>query len=197
MKRIGITGGIGSGKSIVSRVLEAMGYPVYDADKMAKALYFKTPIKIAVQALLGTNSYFPDGRLNTAFISSKVFSNGALLKALEQILHPAVKQDFMEWQSQQANHTLLFKESALLFEKHLHTELDAVILVVCDKARRIERVKARDHVSEAEVLERMAKQWPDEKKMELTQLIVKNDEELLVLPQIVEILRLLEHDVLK
>jgi dephospho-CoA kinase len=197
MKRIGITGGIGSGKSIVARVLEAMGYPVYDADKMAKALYFKAPIKVAVQALLGDNSYFQDGRLNTAFISSKVFSNADLLKALEEILHPAVKQDFMEWQSQQVNHPLIFKESALIFEKHLQTELDAVILVVCDMEKRIERVKVRDHISEAEVLERMQKQWPDEKKMELTQLIVKNDEESLVLPQVVEILRILEPNILK
>jgi dephospho-CoA kinase len=189
MKRVGITGGIGSGKSVVSKVLETMGYPVYDSDKMAKALYFKPSIKMAVQALLGNNSYLPDGRLNTAFISSKVFTNASLLKELEHILHPAVKEDFMEWQNQHANYPILFKESALVFEKQLHHELDAVILVVCDKALRIDRVIARDHISEQEVLERMAKQWTDEQKMEWTQLIVKNDEKTLVLPQVIEILR--------
>ncbi len=195
MKRVGITGGIGSGKSIVSKILETMGYPVYDSDKMAKALYFKPNIKIAVQALLGHNSYLHDGRLNTAFISSKVFTDASLLKELEHVLHPAVKEDFMDWQNRHANHPILFKESALVFEKQLHHELDAVILVVCDKALRIDRVKVRDSISEQEVIARMAKQWTDEQKMEWTKLIVKNDDKTLVLPQVIEILRQLERKV--
>jgi dephospho-CoA kinase len=188
MKLVGITGGIGSGKSLVSKVLTTMGYAVYDSDQCAKDLYFKATIKEEVIQLLGQHSYHIDGSLNKAYIASLVFSNDQLLKSLEAILHPAVKQDFKEWQQLHQNSTILFKESALIFEKQLNKDLDAVILVTSDEQERIKRIIERDHISEEEVRMRMSKQWNDEQKAKYTNLIVKNDEFSMVLPQIIQIL---------
>ncbi len=192
MKLVGITGGIGSGKSLVSKILETMGYAVYDSDLQAKALYFKTAIKQEVVALLGPHSYHTDGSLNKAFIGAKVFSDQHLLHQLEDILHPAVKQDFLDWQTQHQHSTILFKESALIFEKQLNKDLDAVILVVSSMEARMQRLMQRDHVTEVEIRARMDKQWSDAEKLKQTQLVVKNDEESLILPQIIEILRKIE-----
>jgi dephospho-CoA kinase len=188
MKLVGITGGIGSGKSTVSKVLETMGYAVYDSDKRAKELYFKPNVKIKVIQLLGEHCYHVDGAINKAYIGSKVFSDATVLKSLEAILHPAVKQDFKDWQQLHQNSTMLFKESALIFEKQLDKDLDAVILVTSDEQERIKRIIERDHVSEDEVRKRMSKQWSDEQKAKYTDLIVKNDEFSMILPQIIQIL---------
>jgi dephospho-CoA kinase len=189
MKLVGITGGIGSGKSMVSKILETMGYAVYDSDKRAKELYFKPNIKASVTQLLGAHSYHADGTLNKAYIGTKVFSNTSELKALEQILHPAVKSDFLDWQKEHQSSTVLFKESALIFEKQLDKELDAVILVVASMEERINRIMQRDHISEAQIRERIDKQLSDEEKLKCTDLVVKNSENSLILPQIIEILR--------
>jgi dephospho-CoA kinase len=189
MKLVGITGGIGSGKSMVSKILETMGYAVYDSDKRAKELYFHPAIRTSVIQLLGEHSYHLDGTLNKAYIGSKVFSDSKVLKDLEKILHPAVKKDFLDWQKDHQSSTILFKESALIFEKQLDKELDAVILVLASLEDRIKRIKLRDHISEDQIHERISKQLSDSEKLKCTNLVVKNSEDSLILPQIIEILR--------
>src|SRR5688572_23200533 len=117
MLKVGITGGIGSGKSTVCGILESLGIPVYYADAQSKLLYYKPGIRQQVIDLLGLQSYFEDGEPDKGFISERVFADKKLLKQLEAILHPAVQSDFEEWVSKlSSNSPYIAKEAALLFE---------------------------------------------------------------------------------
>lgn len=173
--KVGITGGIGSGKSWVARIFNIYGIPVYNADKEAKRLMFRNKaLKTKIRQLLGPESFHRNGRINRSFIASRIFNDKKLLKQMNAIVHPAVREDFEKWASAQ-NAEYVLEESAIIFEESLDKFFDAVILVVADKEIRINRVMRRDKVSRKQVEERMRNQLNDEIKKKRADFIILND----------------------
>ena len=162
--KVGITGGIGSGKSTVCKIFETMGIPVYYADDQAKKLMTNsTELVDSIKNLLGTNAYLPNGTLNRPFIAKQVFNDQEMLSELNSLVHPAVWRDGEQWhQKQQSPYTI--KEAALLFESGGNQFLDAIITVTAPEEIRIQRVMSRDQMSQEQVQARMNKQWPESKK---------------------------------
>lgn len=182
-KIIGITGGIGSGKSFVSRIIEKMGYPVFYADQASKWLTNNDPeVKKKLIQLLGNEVYL-EGTLNIPFLSKIVFSSDAKREQINQIIHPVVRRYFTEWVESQSVE-LCFNEAAILFETGAYKNFDGIILVTAPDDLRIKRVMERDKCSMEEVQARMKKQWPDEKKRTFQPLEIMNDESQALLIQI-------------
>lgn len=174
MLKIGITGGIGSGKSFVAKIFEMYGIPVYYADKEAKRLMYQSQtLKSSIKDLLGNEAYHRNGRLNRPYIASKIFAEKKLLKKMNGLVHPAVKVDFLKWAERQTAPYVL-EESAIIFENGLDKGFDKVILVVADKEVRIQRVMKRDKISKEQVKARMKQQFTDEKKVPLADYIIDN-----------------------
>lgn len=174
--KAGITGGIGSGKTTVCRVFETLGIPVYYADSHARQLMVSAPRLVAgVRELFGEESYLEDGALNRPFIAGQVFNNEEKLRQLNQLVHPAVAEDANRWHHAQENVPYTLKEAALLFESGSYRQLDKVITVFAPEELRIQRVMERDRVSAEEVRARMARQMPEEEKLERADYIVYND----------------------
>lgn len=161
---VGLTGGIGSGKTIVSKVFETMGCFIYNSDEKAKALYNNSNIKKNVIELLGTESYLNEHEINKEYISKKVFNYPELLQKLNQIIHPAVKEDFINFKNKLPEKSIIVKETALLFEAGINKDLDYTILVTAPIDIKIKRVMSRNHISKEEVEKRMSSQWSDEQK---------------------------------
>ena len=175
--KVGLTGGIGSGKSFVARHFLALGIPVYFADKEAKRLMNKdTNLKQAIKDLLGTEAYHTNGWLNRAYVAKQIFENRSHLKAINGLVHPAVKEDFLLWANQQASSYVL-EESAILFENGLDASFDKIIVVTAPEELRISRVIKRDSVTEKQVMARMKQQLPDKKKVALANFVINNDGE--------------------
>lgn len=190
MKLIGLTGGIGSGKSTVASIFMTLGIPVYVADKAGKELMQHDPgVKAQILELLGPGAYSDEGNLNSQWIASRVFPNPALLDQLNAIVHPAVAHDVAQWITlpENSHAPYLIKESALLFEEDLTSNLDAVILIVASEAERIQRVMERDHVTQEQVVQRMKNQWPDEKKIPLADYVIYNDSGRSLIEQVMDI----------
>lgn len=186
---IGITGGIGAGKSTVSKIFEALGIPCYNADSRAKWLLENDPeINQQILKYFGDQAY-NSGGYNRNFIAREVFSNPVKLNKLNEIVHPAVAKDFIFWlQSQTAPYTL--KEAALLVEQNLYQTLDALIVVTASEEIRINRVIARDtHRSIEDVRKIISNQLPESVKVEKADYVISNDEEKMVVPQVLSIHR--------
>ena len=191
MKRIGLTGGIGSGKSFIAEILEHMGYPVYYSDARSKELTKSNPtIHEGLILLFGPNA-FSGNQLNTKLISELIFKDDSLRLKINQLIHPIVRADFENWACRQQTN-LVFNEAAILFETGAYKNLDATILVCAPKELKIQRVINRENCSREEVLIRMNKQWSDEEKMKLTSFQIINDGEIPVLVQIENVLTQLE-----
>ena len=191
IKRIGLTGGIGSGKTSIAQILDAMSYPVYYSDLRAKFLSDEHPvIRQGLIALLGEESYV-DGTLNRVYVSDCIFSNPDLRLKVNEIIHPIVRKDFDDWSAQQTS-TLIFNEAAILFETGAYQQFDAVLLVCAPIDVRIQRVMMRDHCSKASVEQRIQSQWTDEQKRSLTDFCVENDGKQPVLKQLEKVLSELE-----
>lgn len=186
-KTIGITGGIGSGKSFICQILRIIGYPVFYADKAAKEVYFDPLVKEKVIELLGPEAYSSDHEINREFISRQVFINSALLIQLNAIIHPEVRNKWNDWVTKQDSE-LVFQEAAILFETGGYKNFDYTILVTADESIRIERVIQRDQISKDAVLARMEKQWPDSTKIKLCDFIIENNDHDMILPQLNAIL---------
>ena len=185
--KIGITGGIGTGKSFVSKIFKTMGIPFYDADLEAKLIMVKDPqVREALIEAFGSETYFEDGSLNRAYLSSQVFNNSEKLEKLNNIVHPAVIQAGVDWSNEQTGPYSL-KEAALLYESGSYKKLDHTILVTAPEELRIERVMKRDKVSREEVLSRMQKQMPEDEKLQYADFIIHNDEVQPLLPQVLAI----------
>lgn len=185
-KILGLTGGIGSGKSTVAKVLQLHGMPLYEADKVAKDLYFIPSVKSKVIALLGEKAYEKD-TLNRSWIAQQVFNDADLLKSLNAILHPAVKDHFEDWISQQDSKWIV-REAAILFESGSYRDCDAIITVAAPEQTRIERVVSRDRSSEEQVRSRITNQWTDEQRHAKSDYEILNFGNHLILPQIEKIL---------
>ena len=175
MKIVGITGGIGSGKTTVTKMFEALGVPVYYADDEAKKLMSSSLIiREALISLLGEETY-TNGILNRKFMADKIFNDKVLLEKANAIIHPQVAEHFQKWVTVQ-NHPFVLKEAAILYESGSYKQCDKVILVTAPKETRILRVMERDKVSREEVEARMKNQWEDSEKEELADFILQNDQ---------------------
>ncbi|MEP2058782.1 MAG: dephospho-CoA kinase [Maribacter litoralis] len=173
MKYVGLTGGIGSGKSTVAKMFIQLGVPVYNSDERAKHLMNNsTDIKKRLVELLGKESY-KEGQLNRAFIAKKVFNDTELLAQLNAIVHPVVREDFLNWANQQ-DFCYVIQETALLFENEAQNLYDYVILVTAPKEERISRVVNRDSVTREQVIARMDNQLEDDEKLNLSDYVVEN-----------------------
>lgn len=186
--RVGITGGIGSGKSTVAKIFETLGIPVYYADAAARKLMNEdAEIKKNLIEHFGPESY-KDGKLNRSYISSVVFKNKEKLELLNFLTHPATIRDANQWMQQQhAPYTI--KEAALIFESGSSEHLDFIIGVYTPAPLRIQRIMQRDGVTREEVEERMSRQINEEIKMRLCDAVIVNDEQQLIIPQVVELHR--------
>ena len=188
MLRIGITGGIGSGKSIASRLFHALGVPVYDADTRARwMMENNAALRGELQAAFGAETYDAAGRLNRPVLAGLVFSNPARLAQLNALVHPHVGTDFERWATtqQQAGHAYVLKEAALLFEAGSYKQLDRIITVFAPLAVRTARVLRRDpQRSAADVAAIMAKQLSEEEKMQRADYVLTNDDARPLLPQV-------------
>ena len=186
MLRIGLTGGIGSGKSTVASIFETLGIPVYYADEAAKRLMATDPaIRQALTHQFGADC-FQDNKLNTAYIASLVFNDAEKLRWLNALIHPATIADAKLWMGEQhAPYTI--REAALLFESNAHEGLDFVIGVSAPESLRIQRVISRDGSSETEIKRRMLGQWKEEDKIAKCDFVIHNDEKELLIPQVVEL----------
>ena len=186
MLKVGITGGIGSGKSTVAHIFETFGIPVYYADAAAKKLMNEDEkLKQQVQQLFGEGAY-RNGQLNRAFVSEQVFNNPEKLALLNSIVHPATIADAAKWMQQQSA-PYAIKEAALIFESGAQENLEKVIGVFAPKAIRIKRVMDRDGITREEVLARMNKQINETIKMRLCNYVITNDEQQLLIPQVLAV----------
>lgn len=171
--RVGLTGGIGSGKSYVSGLLKALGIPVYDSDREAKRLMNEEPdLKRGIVRLLGEDAY-RGGALHRAFIAEKVFSDSVLLESLNALVHPVVRQDFLRWETVQTTRVVV-QESALIFENDMASQYHRIILVTAPLTLRVARVVLRDDSRPEEVMKRIRNQAPDRQKLPCADYWVSN-----------------------
>ena len=186
MVRVGLTGGIGSGKSTVAQIFEVLGIPVYYADFEAKRLMNEdTHLRASIKGIFGEQAYV-NNTLNRKYISSVVFSDAAKLEQLNAIVHPATKKDAETWMNRQTTPYALH-EAALIFEAKVSDRLDYVIGVSSPVELRIKRAMERDHVTREEILERMKQQLEEETKMSKCDFVLTNDEQQLLIPQVLEL----------
>jgi len=186
MLKVGITGNIGSGKTTVSKIFEVLGIPVFYADDEAKKVMVNDAILIVeLKQAFGEQSYFEDGSLNRKHIAGIVFNNEAELKKLNAIVHPAVFRAFDSWVLRFKNAPYVLKEAALLFESSSFKMCDKSIMVTAPLELRIARVMLRDGFSRDEILNREARQFSEEKKLQLADYAINNDNTELVIPQVV------------
>ena len=185
---VGITGGIGSGKSVVSRIFRQLGIPVYDADFAARSLYERHPeVLQKLQSEFGETLVDAKGRLDRKKLASIVFQNEDKLKLLNRLVHPLVKKDFKEWAAMHRAAPYVMKEAAILFESGTHKDCDLVITVTAPTELRVQRVKNRDQRPTAEIRQVMSQQWSDEEKIKRSQFVIQNDEDDAVLLQSLDI----------
>lgn len=188
MIKLGVTGGIGSGKTLVCSVISAMGYPVYNADLEASFIVDSDPNVISsIKQIFGDDIYIKN-QLNRKRVSEIVFTNPELLEKLNSIVHPAVAERFISWVHSFSSRSLVVKEAAILFESGAYKGLDKIISVIAPIEIRIERTMKRDGVSRDSVLDRMNNQIPQEELIKKSNYIIENDGVKLILPQIVRII---------
>ena len=171
--RVGLTGGIGSGKSTVAGFFRELGVPVYNSDSRARELMEENDqLRRAISGLLGPEAFLGPA-LNRQYIASRVFKDKTLLGRLNELVHPLVKKDFITWAERQKTPYVL-QEAAILFENGAYKAFDAMILVTAPKETRIQRVMERDSVSRESVTERMKNQWETSRKIPLADYVIEN-----------------------
>tara|TARA_B100000609_G_scaffold21492_1_gene15389 strand:- start:1427 stop:2020 length:594 start_codon:yes stop_codon:yes gene_type:complete len=185
-KLVGITGGIGAGKSTVSKICKHLGFKVYNSDDRAKEIVSEdSNIKKRIISLFGNNVY-KNGVLDRKFLSDKIFNDKGSLQNINSIIHPAVKKDFNNWVINNSNEKILFKESALLFESGAYKELDKIILIVSDKNLRISRVLNRDKLRKKKEIESIIdKQINEVDAIKYADLVINNNHKKMLLPSVI------------
>ncbi len=190
MRKVGITGGIGSGKTTVCKIFETLGIPIYYADDRAKWLMVNSPaLQTGIINLFGKESYDEEGQLNRAYIGGIAFKHPKKLQKLNALVHPAVFVDGENWQQEQLalQFPYTLKEAALLYESGSHKFLDKMIVVTAPEELRIERVMKRDGLDREAVQDRIARQMPEAGKVAQADYIINNDGQQLLIPQVLEI----------
>ena len=193
MKVVGITGGIGTGKSTVCRVFATFGIPIYYADDRAKWLMSNDlSLKKQIIETFGEDCYV-NGELNRVFLGQHVFKNKENTDIINSIVHPAVGKDFENWTKRQKSSYVL-KEAALMFESDSYKQMDKIICVSSPIEIRVERILIRDkHRTKQDILNIIDKQYPEERKIDLSDYIIYNNQEQLLIPQVIEIDRILKN----
>lgn len=184
--KVGVTGGIGSGKSTVCRMFEVLGLPVFYADQRAIELIHSDAVLISLYRNLFGKDIYQNGVLDRKRVSEMIFNNQSLITEVQNAVHPAVRKDFNSWATQQKSDVVLM-EGAVLFEGGGHLFLDDVILVTAPEEMRVNRVMLRDSVSREQVLSRMRNQWTDDKKISLSKYVITADNNELLIPQILDV----------
>jgi dephospho-CoA kinase len=174
-KIVGLTGGIGSGKTTIANHLISLGIPVYNSDEQAKKILY-LPKTIDSLKLVFGNTIFSNEMLDKNKLSKLVFNNPDQLKLLNQIIHPAVKVDFENWLKANINSPLVIKEAAILFESGSYKDCDAIISISAPQEMRIQRVIERDHLTYEEVMSRINNQWTDEMRKNKSDYIIDNQD---------------------
>jgi len=187
MIRVGLTGGIGSGKSLICTIIEKLGLPVYYADDEARRLMSKDPVlKNRIVDLFGENAY-RGGDLDRKYLAELVFGDEEKLAALNALVHPSVREDFKSWAGKQNEFPYVVEEAAILFESGAHRELDSTVLVSAPIEVRISRVMERDGIDRESVLKRMSHQLREEEQLKLADYVIVNDGQQMLLPQVIEL----------
>jgi len=186
-KLIGITGGIGAGKSTVSTICKHLGFKVYNSDQRAKEIVSEdSTIKKKLISFFGNNIY-KNGVLDRKFLSDKIFNDKSSLQQINSIIHPAVKKDFNSWVINNSNEKILFKESALLLESGAYKELDKIILIVSDKNLRVSRVLNRDqNRSKKEIESIIDKQIDEVDAIKYADIVIDNNHKKMLLPSVIK-----------
>lgn len=172
-KIIGLTGGIGSGKTTIAKYFESKGIPVYIADNEAKKIMETETVIGKIIDAFGSDS-IESGKVNRSKLAALVFNNPEKLKILNSIIHPEVKKHFTNWVKLQKKYPFVIKETAILFESGSYKECDKIIMVTAPEEIRINRVMERDKISKEEVEARMANQWKEEQKIPLSDFVIPN-----------------------
>jgi dephospho-CoA kinase len=185
MLKVGITGGIGSGKSVVAKIFSTLGIPVYESDQRAKWLIeYNRDIVSEISEFLGNEAYNEDGKYDKVFVSKAVFQNEELLRKLNQIVHPRVRQDFEDWVLLQ-NAPFVLKEAAIMSR---NAGLDKIIVVYSPKNLRIKRLLKRDtHRNLSEIEKVIANQKTEKEFLEMADFMINNDDKELLIPQVIEV----------
>lgn len=195
MLSVGISGGMGSGKTLVCAIFKVLGISVYNSDLEAKRIMeTNEQVKKEIINLLGEESYLNNMTLNRKYIAEKIFNHTELLSGINQIVHPAVREDAEIWSKKiPRNNSYFLRESAILFETGIYKQLNYNILVIAPRELRLHRIKNRDRLSEEEIASRMNQQWSDEQKLPLTDFIIINDGKTFLIPQILQIHKCLKN----
>ena len=185
--KVGITGGIGSGKSTVCRIFNLLGAPVFEADRAAKKLMnSNAEIRNGLVDLYGSDIYTPDGNVDRKKLAGIIFNDDLELQKVNALVHPQVRSEFLNWAENQTV-PYVVHEAAILFESGFYKMMDATILVSAPEEERITRVSKRDEADREQVRSRIQKQWPDEEKRKLATIEIVNDNKNLILPEIIKI----------
>ena len=176
MKCVAVTGNIGSGKSYVCSLFKTLGIPVFNSDREAKLLYDRPEVRAKMVERFGEGIYRSDGSLDRRLMASKVFGDACALGFVESVLYPVLNEWFDEWADRQEAPYVIY-ESALIFEKHLESMFDAIVVVAASEPVRIRRVMTRDHCTEEQVLARMAMQLPQSEKVTKADYVIVHDED--------------------
>ncbi len=189
MLKIGVTGGIGSGKTLVCKVFETLGVPVYYTDLRTRSVQiFDEEVVKGIKALFGEQAYSSPLQLNREFIAGTVFNDKEKLASLNALVHPKVFADFENWCHEYENQPYILKESALTFETGFNQKLDKVIVVTADEDTRIKRVLQRDTFrTEADIKTIIERQMPESEKIRLADFVLRNDEKQLLIPEVLKL----------
>jgi len=189
MKILGLTGGIGSGKSTVSELLGVYGIPVYDSDSRSKLLC-QTDLELVSQLkrLLGPETYLPNGQLNRSFMAKALFEDKARLQAANQLIHPTVARDFAAWVIRQ-NTNLVVQETAILFEAGLEKRYDFILCVTAPESLRLQRTCTRSGLQQNQVLARMRNQMSEDERVRRSDFVINNDDVQPLIPQLEALLK--------
>lgn len=187
MKVIGVTGGIGSGKTTVCKIFEVLGMPVYYADLRAKELMETDEgLRNKLINVFGAKTYL-NGKLNRTYLAQQIFNSKEKLSVINGLVHPVVAEDFDVWVETNQSSAYVLKEAAILFESGAYQDVDISVLVIAPEEIRLERVMARDGSDREDVLKRMNNQWTQERKAKMADYIIKNEGTELLIPQVLEL----------
>ena len=191
MLKVGLTGNLGSGKSLVAKIFEISGVPVYHADDISKKFLTNSDVRQKIRSAFGSEAFIHGDDIDRKKLGKIVFSDPGKLATLNSILHPMVMDDFRLWTATHAEHPYVIQEAAIIFESGYNSEFDKIIHVSCPEKICIERAMKRDQASREELLQRIRFQWEDEKKAVMSDYIILNDGSEMVIPQVLKI-----HDLL-
>ncbi|RLD65699.1 MAG: dephospho-CoA kinase [Bacteroidetes bacterium] len=187
MIKLGLTGGIGSGKSTVAKVFQELGVPVYYADVEAKKFLLYKDVKQQLSKLFGRKILAKDGEIDKSILADIVFTNEKELVKLNALIHPMLENDFLQWSAQNSDAKYIVKEAAILFEAGFDKSVDKILTISAAAEERITRVITRDHTSKQQVLDRISKQWTDVQREDKSDYIIHNSNGDMILEKIIKI----------